>query len=109
MPDPIERFWPKIEVQGGCWIWTASTTRNGYPQFNDGKTMVRAARWIYERLVGPIPAKHELHHPETCISKLCVNPDHLEPVTKTRHMEIFSAFRDPEVQRRNALKRWRAA
>jgi hypothetical protein len=40
-------------------------------------------RFIYEEVVGPIPAAHELHH--RCENPRCVNPDHLEPVTRAEH------------------------
>lgn len=41
-----------------------------------------AHRWSYEHHVGAIPTGHEIDHVKArgCTSKLCVNPDHLEPV-----------------------------
>jgi hypothetical protein len=40
----------------------------------------RAYRFAYQVLVGPIPSGFELDH--LCRVRCCVNPDHLEPVTK---------------------------
>jgi hypothetical protein len=41
---------------------------------------VGAHRWSYEALVGPIPPGLEIDH--LCRVRNCVNPSHLEPVTK---------------------------
>ena len=63
----------------GCWIWEGST-RGEY-----GKFRKRAAhRWSYEHFVGPIPPACDLHH--ECHVKLCVNPGHLEPLTRRDHL-----------------------
>ena len=42
--------------------------------------MAGAHRVAYELLIGPIPAGLELDH--LCRNRLCVNPAHLEPVTR---------------------------
>lgn len=77
-----DRFWAKVEPTGFCWLWRASAP-NGYGRFNyrqSGKLVqVRAHRMAYELLVGPIPPGLQLDH--LCRVPLCVNPDHLEPVT----------------------------
>lgn len=79
---PKRRFWAKVEVdESGCWLWTASTN-HGYGHFwvspDVGK--VYAHRYAYELLVGPIPDGLEIDH--LCKVRNCVNPEHLEPVTK---------------------------
>jgi hypothetical protein len=53
--------------------------RGGYGWAGSG----RAHRVAWERLVGPIPPGHDLHH--LCGVKLCVNPDHLEPRLAGKH------------------------
>lgn len=91
------RFWSKVNKQApdGCWLWTGSPGRWGYAQVRMGGRaggMVLVHRWAYENLVGPIPAGLELDHrchtdDPTCAGgpcrhRLCVNPEHLEPVTE---------------------------
>jgi hypothetical protein len=43
------------------------------------RCMMAAHRFIYELLIGPVPAGMQLDH--TCENTLCVSPHHLEPVT----------------------------
>lgn len=86
---PEERFFAKVEVQlNGCWLWTGGVA-DGYGRFHIGyetddtvKT-VGAHRWSWEHANGSIPEGHQIDHVKAkgCTSKLCVNPDHLEPVT----------------------------
>lgn len=75
-----ERFWAKVDKNGpgGCWLWTAGTSK-GYGQFLNG-----AHRVSYEMLVGPIP--EGLHIDHLCRVRACVNPDHLEPVTRKENI-----------------------
>lgn len=82
----MDRFDTKVvPLTDGCWMWTASlTVHGGYGQFNDGSTMVRAHRWSYEQHVGPIPDGLDLDH--LCRNRWCVNPDHLEPVSRGENL-----------------------
>lgn len=80
--DDEARFWSHVDAEGDCWEWTVSTGSHGYGQFavgGLGGTMVLAHRYAFELLVGPIPEGLTLDH--LCRNKICVNPDHLEPVT----------------------------
>ncbi len=73
-----ERFFEKVVTSDGCWIWTACVNNDGYGGFWDGKRWT-AHRWLYERLVGPVPDGLELDH--LCRNIRCVRIDHLEPIT----------------------------
>jgi hypothetical protein len=80
----VDRFWRRVQKTATCWIWTGGTNK-GY-----GKTHGRYAhRRAYELLVGPIPPGLELDH--LCAVPLCVNPDHLEPVTRTENIDRRTA------------------
>lgn len=79
------RFQQKfVDHASGCWLWTACLTKNGYGRFSwDGKVRL-AHRVAYELLVGPIPEGLEIDH--LCRVRHCVNPDHLEPVTRRENI-----------------------
>lgn len=80
---PSERFWEKVNKTSGCWLWTGSDDGRGYGNFNRGKHLgkiayVKAHRFAYEELVGPIPEDLVLDH--LCHTTRCVNPDHVRAV-----------------------------
>lgn len=97
VPPPTieERFWAKVDkcgpirkrALGRCWVWTAAVNHNGYGIFgaSDGRS-VKAHRWAYELLVGPIPKGKELH--QRCRNPECVRPSHLKPVTHAENMRL---------------------
>lgn len=68
-----ERFWEKVNKEGhnGCWIWTAYLDPYGYGIFLHEGKRVRAHRFAYELLVGPIPEDYDVVH--VCKIKECVN------------------------------------
>ena len=75
----IDRFIVKVEITSDCYLWTASK-RQGYGAFRLRGRMRHAHRVAYEWLVGPVPEGLDLDH--LCRNRACVNPDHLEPVTR---------------------------
>lgn len=58
-----QRFFAKVDVgnsPAGCWMWTGSLTPKGYGQFSPTTdSNVRAHRYAYEMLVGPIAGVRE--------------------------------------------------
>jgi hypothetical protein len=70
-----ERFWPKVEKTGTCWLWGGARDRGGYGVFENQK----AHRVSYVLSGGTIPEGLQLDH--LCFVRHCVNPEHLEPVT----------------------------
>lgn len=82
--DPLDRFMEKVEKTDSCWLWKAHTNSDGYGIFSIASPgglpnkSVRAHRWVYERLVGPIPDGYQIDH--RCRVRNCVNPEHLEAV-----------------------------
>ena len=105
MLDLERRFWEKVDKNssGGCWLWGAYVRPNGYGQFKAGHRVVKAHRFAYELLVGPIPAETPdgqravLDH--LCRVRRCVNPAHLEVVS---HAE--NCLRGESLNAKNARK-----
>lgn len=60
-----------------CWPWTGRLDRDGYGRAGGNKAAYRLA---YEHLVAPIPEGLEIDH--LCRNRACVNPSHMEPVTR---------------------------
>jgi hypothetical protein len=73
------------QLYNGCWLWDGAVNNKGYPKFclRNGVN-VYAHRFAYEHAVGPIPPGLELDH--LCNTPRCVNPEHLEPVTKAENL-----------------------
>lgn len=71
--------------------------------------MVRAHRWAYETLVGPIDPDLECDH--LCREKACVNPGHIELVTHAVNV-ARRVYRHDAARRRlmseKAKARWAA-
>lgn len=76
----MERYWSKVTITAGCWEWRAYKVKTGHGRFRVGKEMKPAHRVAYELIVGPIPVGLDLDH--LCRNPSCVNPAHLEPVTR---------------------------
>ena len=72
-----ERYIP--EPNSGCWLWIAGKSV-GYGHLMLKGVHMWAHRVSYERHIGPIPPGLEIDH--LCRMRACVNPAHLEPVTR---------------------------
>lgn len=67
-----------------CWLWTGTVANTGYGHiYRKGGPVVGAHRLSYEVHVDPIPEGLTIDH--LCRVPLCVNPDHLEPVTQSEN------------------------
>lgn len=80
----LERFWEKVDETSGCWLWTAYRGQDGYGRFKVDQRAVLAHRFAYEALVGPIPEGLDIDH--LCRVRQCVNPKHLEAVTRHENL-----------------------
>ncbi len=96
-PLPLEpRFWSKVDKSriclcdyclnhtGYCWQWIAYINKKGYGMFKIHGRVVEAYRVAYEFTKGNVPSGLELDH--LCRQRWCVNPDHLEPVTRKENV-----------------------
>ena len=84
------RYAEKIRPEGECWVWNAYCMKNGYGLTSKNRRTVLAHRLIYEILVGPIQEGLELDH--LCRVRACVNPAHLEIVTKGENLLRGNGF-----------------
>lgn len=81
-----ERFFAKVHMTSGCWVWTGARSPQGYGMLQ--------ARWLSptprtahsvmnEQVFGAVPEGLVLDH--LCRNRACVRPDHLEPVSMTEN------------------------
>ena len=77
-----DRFWRYVapDADTHCWAWTGAIRPDGYGYFWPGSGSRYAHRFAYKLLVGNIPRNLELDH--LCRNRGCVNPGHLEPVSR---------------------------
>lgn len=101
-------FWDKVspEPMSGCWLWMGNLTAKeglGYGRIRYLGRMTLAHRLVFSVAKGEVPNGLELDH--LCRVRGCVNPDHLEAVTKSVNQK-----RSPiQVARMSRLGRARAA
>lgn len=82
----LARFEAKVDRgdgSGGCWEWIGAKGADGYGKFAI-EGFISAHRAAYTLLVGPIPDGLEIDH--LCRNRACVNPDHLEPVSRSENI-----------------------
>lgn len=81
-----ERFWECVDCSGDCWLWNGTIRGNGYGGFylsnKGGSMLAHRAAWLLVH--GEPPAGLDLDH--LCRVRRCVNPHHLEPVTRKENL-----------------------
>lgn len=86
-PDPVIRFWSKVDISGlfDCWLWKGGKFPTGYGAFSyDAKTR-RAHRVAWEFTYGKIPEGKIILH--SCDAPSCVNPNHLRVGTNRKNSQ----------------------
>ena len=76
----LARLEARVERGVGCWIWKGTPRGDGYGQILVDGYHWGAHRLAYTLWVGPIPDGLTIDH--LCRQPLCINPAHMEPVTK---------------------------
>ena len=84
-----ERFFEKVRITDGCWEWIGAIGNFGYGRFGFQRRVLYAHRFIFEAKNGPVGRKLDLDH--LCRNRACVNPGHLEPVTRKVNNERMQA------------------
>lgn len=76
------RFWGKCipEPMSGCWLWFGAHDGHGYGSFYINRKVVSAHRITFQAVHGCYPADTVTDH--LCRVPCCVNPGHLEAVTR---------------------------
>lgn len=90
--DPGDRLEGKyvVDESTGCWNWVGKLRADGYGIICSSKVgsrrprELRAHRVSFERHIGSIPEGLDLDH--LCRNRRCVNPEHLEPVTRKENL-----------------------
>lgn len=110
--SPQDRLWVKTDKNGPlpeqrpelgpCHVWHGGTQGSGYGTFYLDGRHIGAHVAAYILSGKPVPEGSELDHlchpgdgsclRATCRHRLCVNPDHLEPVTRRENMRRGNTF-----------------
>ena len=71
----------KAKFKTACWIWPYGVNGSGYGivKCKVTRKWIDAHKFMFELLKRKVPANCELDH--TCNNKLCINPEHLKPVS----------------------------
>lgn len=67
----------------GCWCWTGARS-GGYGHVQVGGAVRETHSVVYELVRGAVPRGLQLDH--LCRLRCCVNPEHLEPVTRKENI-----------------------
>lgn len=76
----VANFLSHVERTETCWLWTGATNEKGRGNFRAGDKVVASHRWAYENFIGQIPDGLQVYR--SCEVAACVNPQHLELLTK---------------------------
>ena len=104
-----ERIERKISRDpSGCWLWLGGLS-NGYGCMTAGwqyepkpRRTTLVYRLLYEEKYGLVPIGLELDH--KCRVRRCVNPDHLEPVTRRENIRRGVSPVAREMQQTHCLR-----
>lgn len=95
----LERFHNYIypEPNTGCWLWAGTISTHGYGITYVNYKRYFAHRFSYEVFKGKIPDGLVIDH--LCNTRLCVNPDHLNPTT-SRENTMRSSIAPASINKR---------
>jgi hypothetical protein len=70
--------------EAGCWLWQGKLKNNGYASVSYRGKVYYAHRFMYEKYKGKIPDGLDIDH--LCRVRHCVNPDHLDAVSRQENL-----------------------
>lgn len=82
---------------GQCWPWQGSVDARGYGHASLPTGRDYAHRYAYRELVGELDEGMTVDH--LCRVRSCVNPDHLEQVTRAENLRRAVPYRRPQKRR----------
>ena len=85
----------KVDKKTGCWNWLLHTIK-GYGRTRNGYKSEQAHRLFFENKYGKIPDNMTLAH--LCRNRKCVNPSHLEIVTRQVNVQRASKLNPEKVK-----------
>lgn len=86
--DPEEAFAARTKADGDCIVWTGAKYTSGYGQIRINNKIVRAHRYAWERVNGPIAEGLIVDH--LCWNRACVKVEHLRPGTEALNRQNLS-------------------
>lgn len=100
----IERIMSYVspEPNTGCWLWTGTVDEHGYGKTSLYGHPLPAHRALYGLLVAPVPRELDMDH--LCRMHPCVNPVHLEPVTRLVNLMRGKTFIPAQVAQTHCLR-----
>lgn len=88
----LDRLLSRVDyTNDGCWIWTGARQSKGYGSVGHGGRTHLAHRISWELHNGPIATGMTIDH--LCGKKLCINPEHLEPVSLSENVARYNDTR----------------
>ena len=77
------------ETDAGCWEWQGKRGRDGYPRVALASRLMALHRLMLEAREGAPLGSQQAHH--VCANRVCVNPQHLQPVTNAANAAEMAA------------------
>jgi len=91
-----DAFWSKVNKTEKCWLWNGPINADGYGIFNYSSLVYKAHAYSLKLVGIKIPRGWTPHH--RCEVKICVNPDHIEIMTRAEHARLHDHSCSPDCE-----------